>query len=132
MVQGGMTFHRSSGFLELPVSGVYYIYHQITFRPRGSSARLARSRLVACIPDQSCSYITDDPYTQTETNLEGRYGTSKFQGGLFRFPAGSQIAILVQNELFSRPHLTAIRYDDAGFNTYMGGYLVDDSDQAGQ
>lgn len=128
MVQGGIMFHRSSGFLELPVAGVYYVYHQITFRPRGRGpVRLARSRLVACIPDQDCSYIAEDnnPYMQTESELAGRYGNSKFQAGLFWFPAGSQIAILVWNELYNRPHLDAIRYDDYGYNTYMGAYLVD-------
>lgn len=127
MVQGGMTFHRSSGFLELPVSGVYFVYYQVMFRPRGKTPRMARSRLVACIPNQDCSYIAadNDPYMQTESDLAGRYGNSKYQAGLFHFPAGTQIAILVWNELYNRPHLDPIRYDNHGYNTYIGSYLVD-------
>lgn len=129
MVQGGMTFHRSSGFLELPRAGIYYVYHQVLFRrpPRDTGSRVARSRLVACIPGQDCSYLTSssDPYTETEANLDGRYGTSKFQAGLFRFPAGAQLAILVWNERFGRP-VTAVQYNDHSQNTYMGAYLVDE------
>lgn len=127
MVQGGMIFHRSSGFLELPVTGVYFVYYQVMFRPRGRRVRMARSRLVACIPDQDCSYITadSDPYMQTESDLAGRYRNSKYQAGLFHFPAGTRVAILVWNELYNRPDLEAIRYDDHGYNTYMGAYLVD-------
>lgn len=129
MVRGGMTFHRSSGFLELPTSGVYYVYHQVMFRTaRDPSPRLARSRLVGCIPGEDCSYLEgqDQPYMQTETNLEGKYGTSKFQAGLFHFPAGAQIAVLVLNELFTRPRINPINYDDFGHNTYMGAFLVDE------
>ena len=130
MVRGGMKFHKSSGFLEFPVSGVYYIYHQITFRldarEKPNTRRLARTRLVACIPGDDCTYIAEDgePYMQSEAGLSGSYGRSKFQGGLFFFPAGARVAVLVWNELYDR-YLRAIRYDDYSYHTYMGAYLVD-------
>lgn len=129
MVHGGMVFHRFTGFLELPVAGVYYVYHQVTFRPSTKELRLGRIRLVSCIPGEDCSYLTssedNDPYMQMESDLKGKYGSSKFQGGMFHFPAGAQVAILAWNEVFSDDSLRSLRYNDHGHNTYMGAFLVD-------
>lgn len=119
-----MIFHRASGFLELPASGIYYIYQQVVFVSRDNEARIARSRLVACIPGEVCSYISD-PYMQTEARLERSYGTSKFQGGLFHFPAGTQIAIVAFNERFDNLNAKPVSFDSAGHQTYMGAFLVD-------
>ena len=130
IVQGGMIFHRKSGFLEVPVTGVYYVYSQVTFRPGRGIARRAMSRLVACIPGARCSYPTeDDVYMQTETGVVGTIGNSKFQAGVFYFPSGTQIAILVWNEINSNQDLPSrekIRYDQLRYNTYFGAFLVDE------
>ena len=120
-----MIFHGSTGFLELPKSGVYYVYQKVTFGSRDSQDRLARARLVACVPGDDCKYFSD-PYMQMDANLNGKYSISKSQGGLFRFPAGTQIAIMVYNEKFSRPDRSAITHDDTGHQTYMGAFLVDE------
>ena len=120
-----MIFHGSTGFLELPKSGVYYVYQKVTFGSTDSQDRLARARLVACVTGDDCEFFSD-PYMQMDANLNGRYFTGKSQGGLFRFPAGTQIAIMVYNERFSHPDVSAITYDNSGHQTYMGAFLVDE------
>ena len=53
-VRGGMFFNRSSGFLRLPKTGVYYVYSLVHFR--GGSSRdtepeqVIKSKMVACNP----------------------------------------------------------------------------------
>ncbi len=128
-----MKFHQNSGFLELPKAGVYYVYSQVTFRPasRNSLPRRVTSRLVSCVPEEECHYSLTAPsppdvLLQTESDVSGRYGQSKFQAGMFYFPAGTQLGVLVLNELFSKPELPSLRYDDYRYNTFMGIFLVDE------
>lgn len=57
-------------------------------------------------------------YLQTEMDLNGWSGQSQSQGALFHFSAGTQIAVVVNNDF--------MRYDDDGTSTYLGAFLIDE------
>ncbi len=124
-----MIFAKSSGTLELPTAGVYYIYYQIMFRPISKNMTLqARCRVVGCMPDQRCNFKSSGSkysYMQSELNLNpnGTYANSLSQGGLLHFPAGSTIAIVVNNS--GRRASPQLHYDDHQHLTYFGAFLVD-------
>lgn len=80
---------------------------------------MAKSRLVACVPDENCDYVTDEYIIQAEQKVVGnRAGFGLSQAALLHFSAGTYIAVLNEN------HRSAM-YDNFGRHTYMGAFLVD-------
>lgn len=129
-VHGGMFFNRTSGFLQLPKDGFYYVYSQVIFRSGRSLTTESEihSKLVVCIPGYKCDF----PNSQSETHLESveyidpNQFQTLFQAGLFHFPAGTQVAIIASNLLHNggsaaRPPL---EYHALWYRTYMGAFLV--------
>ena len=137
-----MVFNRSSGFLVLPTDGVYYVYSHMQFRLRGTDVTYeAGTFMVACVPDEQCGNIdahfmprvlkssdTVSRFNNRQRSFAGETGI--FQGGLFHFPANTQISVLVEDpkyQLSSREK----REQDKLFlslgtaaDSYMGAFLV--------
>ena len=140
-VRGGMFFNRSSGFLRLPKTGVYYVYSLVHFR--GGSSRdtepeqVIKSKMVACIPNLECEFPEEHyvSYLHSERRLFNatRYDEeNNFQAGLFHFPAETQLAIVVNNPKFRQTFEQRNQGPDMMYldgrrqHTYMGAFLVDD------
>ena len=132
-VHGGMIFNRTSGFLRLPKDGFYYVYSQVIFaasRKLEGEAEI-HSKMVACIPGDKCTFPNSHSKTHLQSidYIEASEYEALLHGGLFHFPAGTQIAIIASNLLhsgtpasYSRPPLN---YNGLWTQTYMGAFLVD-------
>ena len=139
-----MVFNRSSGYLILPKDGVYYIYSHVQFKLQDSDKTYeTAARMAACIPGEECTMdeflytkLTESGGTVTQHNYKQRPGEGEhglYQGGLFHFPAGTQIMILAKDPKFRLPRreqdlpdklLTSVLKE----KSYMGAYLVQEID----
>lgn len=106
MILGGMVFNRTSGFLQLPKDGVYYIYSHVLFQLSDTNETLRTSvRMVACIPELECEFakpsntkdfsVSNGVAIQYKNKRIGDDGI--YQGGLYHLSAGTQISLLVIN-----------------------------------
>lgn len=140
VIAGGMVFNRSSGFLILPTDGVYYIYSHVSFVLKNSDTTYeTEARMVACVPGVDCEVVdphhlpplleSADSIDRFHNRQANRGENGVYQGGLFHFPAHTQISLLIKDPKWglSRREKGA---DDRLFtslhtgNSYMGAILM--------
>ena len=138
MILGGMVFNRTSGFLQLPKDGVYYVYSHVLFQLSNTSETLRTSvRMVACIPELECEFaqpgnakdfsVSNSVVTQYKDKKIGDDGI--YQGGLYHLSAGTQISLLVINpkgrvRRGERQQEDKLFISRAKESSYFGAFLV--------
>ena len=119
---GGMHFDRLTGYLTVPVTGVYFVYSQLHLVVRGDvdTERTLKHRTVF-----SCNY---NLHPEIKMESLSSFNTSgglqpTYQGGVFRLNAGQCIGVTVGygsaisdlSNYMIKSHLT---------RSFMGAYLV--------
>ena len=132
-VQGGMKFDGRSGFLILPVSGVYFIYSQVLFTITQEDASNTvpikmGHKTVVCRPEHTCEMAY--PGTVHMESYASPYDDAlnrdvHYHGGLFFFHAGTKIAIVALYD-----DRVSLGYRATWEGSFMGAFLVshDDND----
>lgn len=134
-VHGGMAFNKTTGFLRLPVDGIYFVYSQIVFKIDNLDVPFSiKHQTVACIPNHGCT-SPDSGATQTYVETVDRYlgnvsqdAESTYHGTLLHFPAGTQVALVTfkPEDLLSTVRSDRDVFVDATWHrTFMGAFLVE-------
>jgi len=131
-----MVFNRSSGYLRLPVDGLYYIYSQVQFwsNTAVNNPIVMKYATVSIIPksDQHEYKSTLIPRAQLESigmPYAGPKVAATFNhGGLFHFPAGTQIGI----QAFYDPRIDTnrgewLKFSGTSEDTFMGAFLINET-----
>ena len=127
-MQGGMSYSKETGFLLLPVDGVYFVYSQVMFSATDMTSGQAISmghRTVVCRPeDSSCGPST--PLLETMSYParapDGSALSSFYHGGLLSATAGTQIGVAgwYDTKLQDR----SLQIDMHWSHSYLGAFLV--------
>lgn len=127
-VQGGMSFNKDTGFLLLPLDGVYFVYSQVVFSATDVSSGQTISmghRTVVCRPgDLSCGpgmpllETISYPARAPDRSVLSSY----YHGGLLSATAGTQIAVAGWYD----PNLQdrSLQIDMHWSHSYLGAFLV--------
>ena len=127
-MQGGMSYNKRTGFLLLPVDGLYFVYSQVMYSatnvPSGKVVKMGH-RTVVCLPeDPNCGPATvmmetmSYPARATDNSAYNSY----YHGGILSATAGTQIAVagwydtnLPDNSLRINTHWS---------HSFMGAFLI--------
>lgn len=131
-VQGGMSYNKDTGYLLLPVDGIYFIYSQVMFSAKNASngqTIMMGHRTVVCRPDSSsCGPTTALLETMSYPAIATDKSTldSYYHGGLLNAVAGTQIALAgwYDNNLQNGNLLIDTHWS----HSYMGAFLVQSLD----
>ena len=126
-----MSYDRESGFLQVPVDGIYFVYSQVLMETDSEEPVQYGHSTVSCTCDEDCTchematvngrelsvYRNGDEYMTSFTRGSG--GTN-YHGGLFSLSNNSYIAIVGHyNELGNIDHINL-----GSSEAFFGAYLI--------
>lgn len=142
---GGMSYNTKTGFLKVPVEGIYFIYSQVlvqvqepvSIQTYPEPVKMGH-RTVICkceneeMLDDSCSCFSSEedqhvmndvrsyPYMESYSHFNG-IGGSNYHGGLFKLTANSYISIIPHFPEMNTPRTTiTVEY----IKSFFGGFFV--------
>ena len=133
-----MIFNRTSGFLTLPVSGIYYLYSQVHMTVVTNFTKGIRlgHKTVVCSPRRNCNTIQEaaestslPAHLQSYSGLHTDKFAGHFHGGLFHFPAGTHVGIVTfwpSHRVMTDANITLeLKFSALWQESFLGAYLVD-------
>ena len=127
-MQGGMSYNKETGFLLLPVDGMYFVYSQVMFSARNvPSSQVVKMghRTVVCRPgDSSCGPSTPmmESMSYPSRAADGNALSSHYHGGVLSATAGTQVAVAGWYDT-NLPD-GSLLIDTHWSHSYMGAFLI--------
>ena len=121
-----MNFNRTTGYLTLPVDGIYYIYSQVQFSSNSAASIYMSYGTLVYTPGHPELKTVAGPRRYLESYgrpYAGSMVKATFNhGGLIHLPAGAQVGIAAHYDT---------RGDSLGFSgapedSFMGAFLVNE------
>ena len=125
-VQGGMKFNRTTGYLTLPVDGIYFIYSQVQLSSNTVASIFMSHGTLVYTPGHPELKTGSRPMRYLESY--GRpYAGSRVKatfnhGGLFHLPAGAQVGIATHYDTRGE----SLWFSGAPEDSFMGAFLVNE------